>query len=221
MRRLQPRFHKRLLSMYQGESQLGTGGLRHPIDDSTRISVAQGIYLYDICLSIRPKETLEIGLAFGFSTIFILAALADGGGGRHTAIDPHQRTTWQGIGLSHATELADSTHGLHFKCLAERSDRAIVDLIRKKRRFELIFIDGNHRFDDVLIDFTLSAQLCSIAGYIVLDDMCLPSVRLVASFIRKNRSDFVEMPSTSKNMGIFKKIAWDLRPWSHFIPFKS
>ena len=42
---------------------------------------------------------------------------------------------------------------------------------------DVIFIDGNHRFDNVLCDFTLFANVCDMNGYIVLDDMWILEVR--------------------------------------------
>lgn len=43
-------------------------------------------------------------------------------------------------------------------------------------KFDLIFIDGSHRFDDVLVDFTLAAELCPIGGSIVFDDAFMKSI---------------------------------------------
>src|SRR5438046_254678 len=63
---LDQRFRSPLLSMYRGEPQFGTDGQPHPIDKITRISPSQGMWLYDLCLSVKPKATLEIGLAYGY-----------------------------------------------------------------------------------------------------------------------------------------------------------
>ena len=59
--------------------------------------------------------------------------------------------------------------------------------LSKAGKFDFIFIDGNHRFDDVLVDFYLSDQLISPGGLIVFDDMWMRSVRTTINFILTNR----------------------------------
>jgi len=46
---------------------------------------------YELCRKVKPQATLEIGLAYGFSTIYFLAVLAENGNGHHSSIDPYQR----------------------------------------------------------------------------------------------------------------------------------
>lgn len=216
---LEPRFHTRLRSMYRGEPQLGIDANSHPID-MTRISRTQGMWLYELCVSVKPTATLEIGMAYGFSTLYFLAAAARNLGGHHTAIDPFQRSRWQGIGLAHAQALTSekgSSFGFHF--IEERSDRAATDLARSDSTFEVIFIDGNHRFDDVLVDFYLYAPLCAEGGYMIFDDMWLFSIQTVVAFVRTNRADFVEVATDQANICVFKKIGPDPREWRHFRQF--
>ena len=210
-------FRLRLLSMYHGEPQLGIDTLPHPIDEQTRISQSQGMWLYNLCVSTKPAATLEIGMAYGYSTIYFIAAIARNQLGHHTAIDPFQRSSWHGIGLAHAQALTshkapDST----FQLIEDRSDRAATDLARSNSTFEVIFIDGNHRFDDVLVDFYLYAPLCTIGGHIILDDMWMSSIKTVVAFVRANRTDFVECPTDQPNICVFKKVSDDARNWTHF-----
>ena len=213
-------YRDRLLSMYRGETQLGSDGEQHAIDGSTRISPQQGMWGYELCRATKPERTLEIGMAYGFSTLYFLAALAKNGHGEHTSIDPFQQDHWKGIGLTHATTMAATTQGaVSFTHRAEFSDRAAADFLREPERFDVIFIDGNHRFDDVLVDFYLYSQLCNVGGHILLDDMWMGSVRTVTSFIRTNRSDFVEVETPVENLSVFKKVAEDSRKWDHFLKF--
>src|SRR6202022_4427641 len=163
-------FRSALLSMYRGEAQLGADGLLHPIDQVTKISASQGMWLYDLCVSLKPKSTLEIGMAYGYSTLYFLAAITKNRIGQHTAIDPFQSSYWHGIGLVHANAHAPATRPDAFRLIEDRSDRVATDLARSNATFDLIFIDGNHRFDDVLVDFYLYAQLCAMGGHIILDD---------------------------------------------------
>lgn len=216
---LDPRFRSRLLSMYRGEPQLGSDGQLHAIDEHTRISRSQGMWLYELCLATKPKATVEIGMAYGYSTLYFLAALAKLRAGHHTAIDPLQRTLWHGIGLTHAQTVSadDATFG--FTMIEDRSDRVATDLARAKQTFDVIFIDGNHRFDDVLADFYLYAPRCAKAGYIIFDDMWMNSIQTVVAFVRANRKDFAEIPTAERNIAVFRKTGHDTREWNDFHEF--
>jgi predicted O-methyltransferase YrrM len=212
----------RLLSMYRSEPQLGADGQAHPIGNVAGMSPEEGMTIYDLCLAAKPNATLEIGLAFGYSTLYFLAALARNKQGTHTAVDPLQSSVFFGVGALLA-KTSFKENGLKtgsFKLIEERSDRAAIDLARAGGKFEVIFIDGNHRFDDVLTDFYLCAPLCTIGGYVILHDMWMSSIHTAASFIRTNRSDFEWRPSAAGNLAVFKKVADDQRDWRHFRSFK-
>jgi predicted O-methyltransferase YrrM len=211
-----------LQSLYAGEPQRGADGRLHPIDDTTRISVAEGMTLYSLCVAGGAASTLDVGLAYGFSAVFLLAALEENGGGAHTAIDPFQSADWHGIGAAQAGALAaraGARSPLSFTLIEDRSDRALVDLERAGQRCDLVFIDGYHRFDDALADFTLSARLCPAGGLVVFHDMWLASIRAVTSFVRHNRADFVHVPTACENLCVFRRVGEDERDWAHFVRF--
>lgn len=214
-------FRSALLSMYDGHPQRGIDGQLHTLDGVTAITAEQGMWIYDLCLSIKPRSTLEIGMAYGFSTLYFLAATTKNQSGYHTAIDPFQRSHWHGIGLTHANEHTPRMGRENAFCLIEdRSDRAATDLARANKGYDVIFIDGNHRFDDVLVDFYLYSQLCTIGGRIIIDDMWMSSIQTAVDFIRTNRSDFMELCTTLPNVTMFQKIGEDNRKWHEFIEFK-
>src|ERR1700732_650879 len=92
-------FRSALLSMYRGEPQLGNDGKPCEIDPLTNIDPANAMWLYDAYRHLAPGASLEIGMAYGFSTLFFLAAIAKNATGAHTAIDPFQRSAWHGVGI--------------------------------------------------------------------------------------------------------------------------
>jgi predicted O-methyltransferase YrrM len=208
-------------SMHASRPQRGTTGQAVAIDDTTRISVPEGLALFELVGSTGTRATLEVGLAYGFSTCYLLAGLAANGGGEHVAIDPYQDTDWDGIGLTTANGLVSATPTLSFTHRAERSEIALADLQRAGRSFGVIFIDGYHRFDDVLVDFTLAAHLCPLGGAIVLHDMWLDSTNAVAAFLRANRQDFEEVDTGIENLFAVRRVASDERDWTHFEPFDT
>lgn len=221
LERLDEPFRSSLLSMYGGHPQRGFDGQMHSLDVSTRISPEQGLWIYDLCLSCKPQSTIEIGMAYGFSTVYFLAAMAKNGHGKHTAIDPFQKSGWHGIGLTVANELAATLgDSSTLRFIEDRSDRVATDLARDKQFFDVVFVDGNHRYDDVLVDFYLYAQIVSNGGYIILDDMWMSSVKTVVEFIRTNRHDFREIASPVSNIAVFQKVGEDYRNWDEFSAFK-
>ena len=68
----------------------------------------------------RPQRTIEVGMAFGLSTMAIVQGLVETGDGTHVAIDPSQRTSFEGIASAHLERggwadrvqwLEESSHG--------------------------------------------------------------------------------------------------------------
>jgi predicted O-methyltransferase YrrM len=212
---LRPAFRERLESMYSGELQPGNHGPVE-LDTLTRISEPQGMWIYETCRRLKPKRSLEIGLAYGFSTIYILAAIDQVGAGHHTALDPFQKESWHGVGALQAKHLGMEPF---FEMLEEFSVVSLARFATQKDEFEFIYIDGNHRFDDVLVDFTLAAQVCPVGGNILLDDMWMPSVQTVVSWIRSNRKDFREISTPIDNLAHFERVGKDTRAWEHFVQF--
>ncbi|MCC6911888.1 MAG: class I SAM-dependent methyltransferase [Flavobacteriales bacterium] len=213
-------FRAALLSMYNGLPQKGSDGAVHKINDTARISPEQGTWMYEVTLALKPTSILEVGMAYGFSSLYFLAALKRNGSGTLTSIDPFQHNPYTGVGVTHAlTHAPKDASGTSFNLVEDRSDRAIVDLLRSGRRYDLIYIDGNHRFDDVLVDFYLCDQVCGLGGHIILDDMWMSSIKSVAEFIRMNRDHFVEVKSPVWNTAMFKKVKKDDRSWNHFKTF--
>jgi predicted O-methyltransferase YrrM len=212
---LEPRFADILRSMYRGESQMGTDEAKHELDKSIRIPVEEGLWLYHLCLENKAQRTLEVGVGYGFSTLYFLAAAAKTAA-RHTSIDRSESTGSHGIGIANVRKAG--MDGV-FRFLEEASATAIPQLAKEGLQFDVIFLDGNHRFDYILADFALSTLVCKQNGIIVFDDMWMPSVRKVASFVRSNRKDFTEIPTQVENISAFRRTAEDQRVWTHFVDF--
>jgi predicted O-methyltransferase YrrM len=220
-------FRERLASLHASEPQAGVDAILHQIDGTTRISPEEGTALTLLATRVTATRTLEVGLGYGFSTAYLLAALANRQQTEavvHVAIDPFQFTDWNGIGITTAMDLVAASPWLSdssFQCIHERSDIALAGLLKEGRVFDLAFIDGYHRFDDVLVDFTMAAQMCPMGGVIVLHDMWLPGIASVAGFIRSNRADFAEVQTGCENLFAVTRVGDDVRNWDHFVPFAT
>lgn len=141
-------------------------------------------------------RTIEVGFAFGISTLFVCAGLLTNGDGtaRHVALDPNQLTGFASVGL-HLLEKARVRELVEFH--GERSEVALPRFLSEGRSFDLAFVDGNHRFDWVFLDAIYLGRLVRPGGVVMLDDYQLPSVRKAASFCVNDLAWSVEDEGTA------------------------
>lgn len=197
--------------MYSATKLKGADGLVE-IDSITRIDKTAGSELNRLVRENETTKSLEIGLAYGFSTIWIMDALSPDGS--HIALDPFQSSYWHGVGATQARRLSSK----RFQLLEEYSIHALSDFIRARESFDFIFIDGNHRFDDVLVDFYLADQVLKVGGLLVLDDIWMASIRTVLAYVLANRA-YQIVPQRNDQMAALRKLKQDDRDWRHFRPF--
>jgi predicted O-methyltransferase YrrM len=66
------------------------------------------------------------------------------------------------------------------------SQLVLPRLLEDGRRFDLAFVDGNHRFDGVFVDLVYLGRLIRPGGVVFVDDYQLPAVARAASFFVAN-----------------------------------
>jgi predicted O-methyltransferase YrrM len=166
-----------LEQIYQNRAVRDREGKEHKLH--SEITRDEGKLIGDLIREHRITRTLEIGCAFGISSLFICQALAEQPNPTHTIIDPAQNTYWKRIGIDHLRRAGYS----FFELIEEASGRALPRLVEEKRLFQFALIDGYHTFDQVLVDFFYVDQLLEIGGIVVLDDLQLPAIHKVARYI--------------------------------------
>lgn len=127
-------------------------------DIETSITEGEALALYELAQHCPAK--LEIGAAYGFSTI--LMALA---GGFVVTVDPH-------------TAHDNSLHGLRVNAIQAKVQNRVVALVGRSNDvlpllfgfFDLVFIDGDHRHAQVCCDIWAAQRVLSSTGRIVLHD---------------------------------------------------
>lgn len=207
-----------LSKMYSATHLIGTDEERPvALNASTRTSIVQGSELNRMARAVGARRCLEVGLAYGFSTIWLLDAVMQQPGGLHIAMDPFQQETWQGIGVQQAGRFCATQDA--FTWLPETSIEALVKMAQTEDPIDFAYIDGNHRYDNVLIDFFLIDQMLRVGGIVAFDDRWMPSIRTVASFVETNRA-YRAVPHKARNLIAFEKLADDHREWDHFVPFE-
>jgi predicted O-methyltransferase YrrM len=148
------------------------------------IGPAEGAALREWVRREGALRTIETGLGYAISTLFICEGLlANGPGGRHVAIDPQLPNSHVDAGLD-TLEEAGVRELVEFH--AEGSEAVLPRLLAEGRRFDLAFIDGNHRFEGVFLDLVYCGRLLGPGAIVFADDAQLPAIRRAAQFCVSN-----------------------------------
>lgn len=185
-------------------------------DKFTPIKVSEAAFIYDFLKEKDIKSTLEIGFAYGRSASHIMAATQK----THIVIDPFQ-DNYKSLGIKNMEKLGFSAMLDHRN---DHSHNALPALLKENRKFEFIFIDGDHKFDGEFIDFYYSDLLIEQNGFILLHDTWMRSTRLVMQFIKKNRKDYRIIKTPLRNFALFQKAGTDTRNgmlFKEFYTFRS
>ena len=110
--------------------------------------------LRDWVTRVGATRTIEVGLGYGISALFVCEGLLRNGDptAQHVVIDPHQPTRFANCGLQFLDE-AGVLPMVEYH--AEESQIVLPRLLGEGRSFDLAFVDGNHRFDGVFLDLVL------------------------------------------------------------------
>ena len=186
------------------------------------ISRAEGEALSRWVARENATRTVEIGLAFGVSALYICEALLQSGRAdvRHVALDPFQAQSFANRGLELLEEAGVAPLVEHH---AKASQIALPAFLDAGRRFDFAFVDGNHRFDAVFLDLFYLGRLLPKGGAIFLDDYDLPGIRRAVSFYLKNLDWCVEeeSPAGDAHRWVVLRTAAtdDARDFRYFVDF--
>lgn len=148
------------------------------------VTLESGGLLYDFVRVHKPQSTLETGMAYGLSTLFICQALEDNGAGSHAAIDPFQASEFKSVGVLNV-DRAGLSH--RFRLHQGASDVVLPRLCAEGHTLDFAFVDGWHLFDFTLVDFYYIDKMLQTGGHVAFDDLWMPSVRKVVSFVLRNK----------------------------------
>jgi predicted O-methyltransferase YrrM len=165
---------------------------RLPLDELAPVAIGpeEGAALREWIRREGARRTLETGLGYAVSTLFICEGLlANGPEGRHVAIDPRLPNSHADAGLR---TLAEAGVRELVEFYAEESQIVLPRLLADGRQFDLAFLDGNHRFEGVFLDLVYCGRLVRPGGIVCADDAQLPAVRRAVGFCLANLEWTVE-----------------------------
>jgi predicted O-methyltransferase YrrM len=147
------------------------------------ISREEGEFLQEMIRSARPQVSIEVGCAYGISSLYICEALREVNAAKHIIIDPYQHSVWEDVGLANLrragyADIIDFHEVFSYQYLSRLTEERVT--------IDLAFIDGAHTFDYVLVDFFLIDKLLRPGGVVILDDLLYPSIRSVCRYVLSN-----------------------------------
>jgi predicted O-methyltransferase YrrM len=186
------------------------------------VSAAEGEALGKWVTREGATQTIEIGLGYGISALFIGEALLGSGdeSALHVVLDPNQATRFADCGLQFLDQ-AGLTRLVEFH--AEESQIALPRFLTERRTFDLAFVDGNHRFDGVFVDLVYLGRLLRNRGIVFLDDYQLPAVARATSFCVTNLAWTLEEVSGADDLHQWAVLRTpeepDTRPFDYYVDF--
>lgn len=187
--------NKIIHNIYETNSVLGRSGQVHKLHSA--IDREEGEFLFSLINGDSTiRNTLEIGCAYGLSSLYICSATRERPDASHTIIDPFQNTKWDGVGIKNL-----EAAGIDFFNLMEtKSEFALPKLLETNEgRYDFIFIDGWHTFDHTLLDCFYATRMLRVGGILAIDDVSFPSVKRVVDFL-KNYPCYAEQGSVGNNL---------------------
>jgi predicted O-methyltransferase YrrM len=131
-------------------------------------SMAQGLFLQEVMDDVKPVKSVEVGLAYGLSSLFILEKHREYSNGpkSHIMIEPGP-DYWEGV-AEHNIEKSGLTSYADYRY--DFSDKVLPQLYSQQHKVQFGYIDTTKIFDIVLQDFYFIDKILEVGGVIVLDD---------------------------------------------------
>jgi predicted O-methyltransferase YrrM len=146
---------------------------------ASAISPEEGAFLHRLVGRSNAAHSIEIGCAFGLSSLHICLALQGRPNASHTILDPFQTSTFDRAGV----RLLERAGIDFFHIIEERSELELPKLLESGRQFDFCFIDGLHTFDQTLLDFYYLNRMLKVGGILAIDDINHPAVNKAAKYI--------------------------------------
>jgi predicted O-methyltransferase YrrM len=186
------------------------------------VGPAEGEALREWVTREDASSTIEIGLGYGISALYACEGLLKNAdpAARHVAIDPNQASRFANCGVQF---LAAAGLTRMVECHEEESQILLPRFLSAGRRFDLAFVDGNHRFDRVFLDLIYLGRLVPPGAVVFVDDYQLPSVARASAFCLTNlgwRLQEVSRAEPRHHWAVLRTSETaDSRPFDHYVEY--
>ncbi len=141
--------------------------------------------LYDHVVKEEPSVVIEVGMAYGISTLTILSALFKNGSGRLISIDPY--IGWPtGMAVAKHQVCKAGFAEIHTH-IQEASQTALPELWKQEFLADFIYLDGYHNVEYVMADCFFSDKLLPTGGVMAFNDCGWRAVFKVLKFLQRHR----------------------------------
>jgi predicted O-methyltransferase YrrM len=146
---------------------------------SSNISAHEGQRISACIGRYGIERSLEVGCAYGVSSLYICDAISKQPNPHHVIIDPVESTYWHSVGVQNLRRA-----GFTFWELIEQpSALALPSLLGSGLKVQFALIDGLHTFDQVLVDFFYVDQLLEDGGIVAFDDVGMTAINRVVRYV--------------------------------------
>ncbi len=206
--------HSLLEQIFEKQSFTNSGGETVALHSHT--VKPQCEFLQRIIKENKFKKGIEIGLAYGISSLAILEALRSQNG-RHTVIDKFQHQSWGGNGLD---LIKQAGYGDQLEFHEAFCYEVLPKLMNAGKQYDFAYIDSTKQFDWILVDFFYLDKLIETGGVIVFDDVSFPGISKVLRYISQwpNYKIYGQWPKNkkqkqSKKLNLLLKVLPKLRKY--------
>jgi predicted O-methyltransferase YrrM len=186
------------------------------------VYATEGEALRDWVLREGARRSIEIGLGYGISALYICEGLLENADPtmHHVAIDPFQAPRFSDCGLQFLAEAGVAKMVEHH---AEESQILLPRFLGEARSFDFAFVDGNHRFERFFVDLFYLSHLVRPGGIVALDDYQLPAIARATSFFTTNLDWTLEEVSATDGHHqwavLRTPVAPDTLPFDYYVDF--
>ena len=160
--------------------EVDTTGERIPVHSNT--TMEQGLFLQELFDMVKPARSLEVGFAYGISSLFILQKHSQYQSPErsHIVIEPDE---YWGPAAMHNIKKEGLASYIDIK--KDYSDKILTQLFHEDHRIQYAYIDTTKRFDVVMQDFYFIDKIMDTGGVVILDDCGgrWPGIQRVARYI--------------------------------------
>jgi predicted O-methyltransferase YrrM len=161
------------------ETRKFTNSRNETVDVDSETSRGQCEFLQTLIRENGFTESLEIGFAYGTSTLSIIEEVAKKNG-HHTVIDKFEMDSYGGNGLDLVRQAG---YGQNITFHEKYCYEVLPELMQSGKKFDFAYIDSTKQFDWLLVDFFYIDKLLKVGGMIVFDDAFFPSIRKLLRYV--------------------------------------